>query len=89
MPRENKKYLEYIRTQPCAVCGNNAEPHHVREQIPQEYAGGMGLKPYDLLTIPLCRECHVKEHMGDLNINPHVEVMKHLIRYIESEDEDV
>jgi hypothetical protein len=83
MARKNEKYLEFIRKQPCVVCGAPAEVHHQRDNIPSEYAGGMGLKPYDLLSIPLCRECHVKAHMGDLSMSPHLEIIRHLIRFIE------
>lgn len=50
----SKKYLAFIRTLPCSVCGEQSEPHHV-------HAGGMGMKCNDTRTVPLCRKCH-QEH---------------------------
>lgn len=51
------KYLKWVRKQPCWGCGNyGVEAHHVRIQT------GMGKKPLDLHTIPVCRGCHKKCH---------------------------
>lgn len=47
------KHLNWVRSQPCAKCGNTnrSEAHHV--------FGSMGsLKSSDYTTIPLCNECH-------------------------------
>ena len=56
--RVNRSYLLFIRSLPCLICGDIAEPHHMRRMIPTELKGGTGLKPYDTMCIPLCREHH-------------------------------
>lgn len=48
-------YLDYIRSLPCAICGQDAEPHHVE-------GGGVALKGSDYLTVPLCRKHHDEYH---------------------------
>lgn len=48
---KNKQYLEYIRKQPCVICGHKSVPHHTE-------AGGMGMKCSDYRTIPLCNQHH-------------------------------
>ena len=53
----NKKYLDYIRSLPCEVCGKMAIAHH--EQITGR---GMGTKCSDYETIPLCNDCHRLRH---------------------------
>lgn len=48
-------YLSFIRNQPCALCGDKSDAHHVD-------TGGTGIKCADTRTVPLCRihhsECH-------------------------------
>lgn len=57
---EDKDYLAWIRTQPCARCGQQApsEPAHQRCLG----HGGISMKPPDRETIPLCNGCHRLEH---------------------------
>lgn len=55
-PDRDNKYLAFIRTLPCCVCGTTpCDAHHVD-------TGGMGTKASDYCSIPLCRlqhgECH-------------------------------
>ena len=67
----NKEYLEFIRSKPCFICGQMpAVPHH-------EGLGlrGVGMKPPDLWTVPLCHACHTRRHnkgvktfWGEMNI---------------------
>ncbi len=45
------KYLAWVRTLPCVVCGKRAEAHHAGDH-------GMGQKPPDRTAIPLCRFHH-------------------------------
>lgn len=58
----DEQYLAWIRTQPCCLwnpkCNQPAEPHHVREKG----KGGMGTKPSDRRTVPLCRGAHDVYH---------------------------
>lgn len=46
---QSEKYLEFIRAQPCLVCGQKSEPHHLLSRG----SGGS-----DLYCINLCRKCH-------------------------------
>ncbi|WP_336062457.1 DUF968 domain-containing protein [Serratia sp. 201] len=56
---EDSKYTRWVKTRPCCGCGARADdPHH----IIGHGLGGMGTKPSDYLTIPLCRTCHRKLH---------------------------
>ena len=62
-------HLQFIRGLECAikglsghVCGGGIEAAHVRT----ETDGGMGMKPSDSFTIPLCRYAHSEQHrMGE------------------------
>lgn len=56
---ELPEYLQWVKTQPCCSCGQQADdPHH----IINNGFGGMGTKANDLLVIPLCRICHGELH---------------------------
>jgi len=56
---EDSKYTRWVKSQKCLGCGANADdPHH----IIGHGLGGMGTKPSDYLTIPLCRTCHRNLH---------------------------
>ncbi|XOY31759.1 DUF968 domain-containing protein [Proteus cibi] len=58
---ENTQWLQWVKTQPCCVCGQQADdPHH----IIGHGMGGMGTKAHDLFTIPLCRIHHDELHRG-------------------------
>jgi hypothetical protein len=55
----NANYTRWVKTQPCAGCGNQADdPHHITGYG----LGGMGTKPHDFFVIPLCRQCHNELH---------------------------
>ena len=57
------KYVKWVRTQPCCGCGvYGVEAHHVR------VGSGMGKRPLDLHTIPVCRACHMKCHASEYTI---------------------
>jgi len=57
----NEKYTRWVKTQPCACCGQPADdPHH----LIGHGQGGMGTKADDLFVIPLCRKCHNELHAG-------------------------
>jgi hypothetical protein len=55
---DGKEYLDFIRQNPCIVCGRRAEPHHMKTRG----AGGS-----DFLAVPLCREHHTEIGHGTLN----------------------
>lgn len=59
-------HLDFIRGLPCLVC--NAPPRsqacHIRRG---SFTAGMGVKPDDHDTVPMCHECHNKQHLqGEL-----------------------
>ena len=55
-------HLAFIRTLPCTVCGSrwSVEAAHVRyaDSSYGKCKTGMGTKPDDRWTVPLCAECH-------------------------------
>jgi hypothetical protein len=54
----SKKHLQYISQKPCLICGRtDVQSAHIR------YAGaGIGQKPCDIFTTPLCLEHHREQH---------------------------
>jgi hypothetical protein len=52
---KNKKYLTWIKTLPCLICGKPSDPCHVRRGY---WGSGMGTKSHDYCAIPLCRDHH-------------------------------
>lgn len=56
---ENEKYTRWVKSQPCACCGKQADdPHH----LIGHGQGGMGTKAHDLFVLPLCRTHHDELH---------------------------
>lgn len=56
---ENEKYTRWVKAQPCACCGKQADdPHH----LIGHGQGGMGTKAHDLFVLPLCRAHHDELH---------------------------
>lgn len=82
---KDSKYLDWIRTNPCAFCGAipPSEPHHVRgvDGVP-----GTSRVPSDHLALPVCRECHDKlqEYRYPQRVDAPVErkIIFHLSEYI-------
>ena len=58
----NKKYLNWLKTQPCVYCGNYASP--AMDVVPMHQGGGMALKGDDSDALPGCVEHHRWEHNG-------------------------
>ena len=56
---ESKAYLRWVKSQPCVICGIQADDAH---HIIGHGQGGMGTKAHDLFTNPLCREEHDALH---------------------------
>lgn len=82
-PREkNAAYLELIRALPCLRCGRSAvQAAHVRMSAAGETPVGIGTKPSDQRSVPLCSWCHLdasdSQHRvgesafyGELGIDP-------------------
>ncbi|HGG2623016.1 TPA: DUF968 domain-containing protein [Yersinia enterocolitica] len=56
---ENRRYLQWVKSQPCCGCGDGGcDPHHIIGYG----QGGMATKAHDLFTFPLCRNCHDELH---------------------------
>lgn len=57
---KNKKYLDWVRRQPCACCGAPGDDaHHI---IGIGGMSGMGMKAPDWATMPMCRIHHTMIH---------------------------
>ncbi len=54
----SKKYMAYIRSKPCLVCGGNADSHHITFAEPRM----MGRKNGDNWCVPVCRRHHDELH---------------------------
>lgn len=70
-PRQhNEKHLAFIRSLPCVCCHNDIETQAAHIRFSDAAAGktnaGVGAKPDDKWTLPLCGPCHTAQHdMGD------------------------
>lgn len=56
----NRAYLNWVKKQPCVMCGQQADdPHHI---IGIGYLGGAGTKAPDQYVMPVCRIHHEEIH---------------------------
>ena len=53
--KRNPKYLAWIRSKPCLICGQKSVAAHVRKQC---WGAGVGIRPHDYVAINLCRTHH-------------------------------
>jgi hypothetical protein len=62
MRYQYNKYLTEIRRLPCISCDQDParEAAHVRYSAPGKPNAGMGAKPADRYTLPLCSHCHTR-----------------------------
>lgn|ERR1041385_1094911 len=51
-PARSWRYLAWVRSLPCLICGGKAEAAHTGSD------GGMRLKASDYSCVPLCHGCH-------------------------------
>lgn len=62
----NERHLAWIRTLPCLVCVDNisTEAAHIRYGCPeqQKRPTGLGERPDDKWTVPLCGRHHREQH---------------------------
>jgi hypothetical protein len=70
----DKKHLNFIRSLPCLICGVfGSEAAHLRKGTD----GGIGLKPSDKFTTPLCHNCHAEQHrVGELRFWQDIDKVK-------------
>lgn len=61
------KHLKFIRSLCCCVClrTDTVQACHIRKGLPPHEKGGMGMKPHDKWTTPMCHFCHAKQHTGE------------------------
>ena len=59
MRHKNNKYLNFVRSLPCAHCGN---PETIAHHPIGLGMGAMGTKPDDISAVPMCPACHGKLH---------------------------
>jgi hypothetical protein len=58
-PLRDKRHLEAIRACPCLFCARQAEPAHIRfSMFGEKPPTGLGTKPGDNWTVPLCPDHH-------------------------------
>ncbi|MGL4401187.1 MAG: hypothetical protein ACRCXD_15050 [Luteolibacter sp.] len=59
-PLRSSAYLAFVRTHPCAICKREGDihAHHIR----LGNACGIGTKPSDYRTVPLCPQHHHELH---------------------------
>ena len=63
----SRRYLDWVKSQPCCVCGAPADdPHHLTGI---GKLGGMGTKAPDWAVMPVCRRHHDELHR-DPNLWP-------------------
>jgi len=74
----NEKYLNFIRSKGCLICGGKAQAHHVRRQY---WGSGVSQTSHDYCTIPLCYECHSPEAEKELNVERII--IDNLMEYLE------
>lgn len=63
-PLRDRKYLNSYRNASCYTCGAQ-DGTVVGAHIRHGHGGGMGLKPGDDMTLPLCAKCHARQGAGE------------------------
>ena len=61
----SKKYIDYIKTHPCSVCGTTPVDAHHMEAVGMGGANKDGYKDYS--CVPLCSIHHTEYHNSGLN----------------------
>jgi hypothetical protein len=64
-PVKNKSYISWLHDLPCCVCGDAwVDAAHLSMAKPEygHWGRGKGRKASDRWALPLCRDCHTKQH---------------------------
>ncbi len=81
----DKKYLDWLKTQPCANPRCNASWGTGINVVPAHSGGGMAIKGDDSQALPLCFFCHTEEHRGTMTFWKGIDrdrlVIEHRKRY--------
>jgi hypothetical protein len=79
---KDETHLDFIRGLPCVICHDNTTTEAAHVRMPMLRAAkkitGIGIKPNDCWTVPLCSRHHRRQHeigseskfWGDYGINP-------------------
>lgn len=79
----SERYLQWVRKQPCAICGIRAgQAHH--EPLGENFVGG---KPPDTHALPMCAECHELRHQHGVQWaskqrDLKIEIIRMITRYL-------
>ena len=66
-PVRSKRYLDFIRSKPCVVCGKPPPSEAAHQSVGYR---AMGSKVSDLWSAPMCHTHHAEQHRGaDLNVD--------------------
>jgi hypothetical protein len=64
--QKDEKHCEWIRSLPCIICLDNtaSECCHIRYSEPKaaKPITGLGIKPDDCWTLPMCNQHHRQQH---------------------------
>lgn len=62
--RVRRSHRQFVAGLPCLSCGRTATTEQPNEcaHVRMGTDGGMGLKPSDRYTCPLCHTCHARQH---------------------------
>ena len=59
----SQRHLRHVRSHACVNCDAEAPIEAAHYKLGTD--GGMGMKPSDYWTTPLCRDCHARQHTGE------------------------
>jgi DNA mismatch repair protein MutS len=74
--KKKSRYNAKVLMDKCVVCGNKAiDTHHIKYQALADKAGFLEShhKNAQHNLVPLCKECHIQEHNGNLNIEGYMQ----------------
>lgn len=83
--RRDRKHLAFVRSLVCCVClkTDTIEACHIRKGLPNHLKGGIGLKPPDCVTIPMCHYHHSFNHSkGDISFWGDMQLPINLAAYL-------
>jgi hypothetical protein len=93
-PRD-KKYLDWLKEQPCAICDHPKYANRDVVAAHQSVSGrSMGKKGSDFEALPLCTFCHDEEGQYGVestwkHVDRKLSIIRHLVRYIQKVDDHI
>ena len=76
MSKKKSRYNSKVIMDKCVICGNKAvDTHHIKYQVFADAAGFLEShhKNAQHNLVPLCKDCHIQEHNGKLNIEGYMQ----------------